>query len=327
VKTGSFKKVRTVAVAVLLIASFTVTDASAAVALDTLGQFLTSHGYGGAQLVHPDNYYRLPINTNGKAGHLIVDTGAPSALIYRECLAKFGLTETKTEEKVIGAFGSGAETLGLTHIALLAIGNCTLINVPAAVASDQQSGLYRQYGSADGFFGLREMLKYGAVLDLGHRLVYLNPGGRSSSVSPNAKAILTGGGYTAIELRYAHGHLYANGSVNGAPCTFIVDTGAFVTLLDTKMARLARIGGARTEVTAHGLGSSGGEVLAARFPSLKVGAYEIKNASAAVTNIDPRITKTDTDTSAGGLLGIEYLAKNSAIFDFNSNTLYLRERK
>lgn len=86
--------------------------ARGAVALDALGAFLTSHGYGGAQLVHPNNFFRLPINSNGKAGDLTIDTGSPVTLLYRESLRKLGLAETKTDQAVTGAFGSGKEHFG-----------------------------------------------------------------------------------------------------------------------------------------------------------------------------------------------------------------------
>jgi hypothetical protein len=61
---------------VILFSVWAVAPCDGAVALGALGQFLASHGYSSAQLVHPGNSYRLPINSNGKAGNLLVDTGA-----------------------------------------------------------------------------------------------------------------------------------------------------------------------------------------------------------------------------------------------------------
>src|SRR5437016_5498239 len=75
-----------------------------AVKLDTLGAYLTSHGYGGAQLVGSGQYYHLPIIANGKAGHLVVDTGAPTTLIFRSSLKRLNLAEVKTDAQVGGAF-------------------------------------------------------------------------------------------------------------------------------------------------------------------------------------------------------------------------------
>jgi hypothetical protein len=88
----------------------------------------------------------------------------------------------------------------------------------------------------------------------------------------------------------------------------------------------ARIGGVHTHGVAEGIGRSGGAVSAARFPTLRIGGYEIKNASAAVVVFNPEILGRGTDLEVAGLLGAEYLSQNSAAFDFNSGTLYLKPK-
>ncbi len=101
-----------------------------AVTLDALGLYLTKNGYGGAQLVQLGNFYHLPIQSSGKPGNLVVDTGSPSTLIFRSSLNGLNLTESKTSKRVNGAFGRGGDVYGLTTIKALTAGNCTLTNVP-----------------------------------------------------------------------------------------------------------------------------------------------------------------------------------------------------
>ncbi|MEO8440701.1 MAG: hypothetical protein ABI540_10840 [Spartobacteria bacterium] len=73
----------------------------------------------------------------------------------------------------------------------------------AAVASDPNSGgFYRMYGLPDGLFGLREMLKYDAVLDISNQLLLVHPGGQMKSVSEGIRSILTKQGYTPIDLSF-----------------------------------------------------------------------------------------------------------------------------
>jgi predicted aspartyl protease len=301
------------------------TQCHAAVALNALGQFLSIHGYGGAQLVRIENFYRIPINFNGKPGDLIIDTGAPTSVIFRESVKKLALTETRTEMRVGGAFGKGAEFFGKATIHSFTMGNCTLMNVPVAIASDRQgSGMFRQYGSSDGLFGLHEMVQYGAILDLGNRLLFVRPAGPSSEIAAAIKSILLGRGYTAVDLSVARSYLRVSASINGWPCHLLVDTGAFVTAIDTSAATKARIGGVRTELVAQGVGKSSSRISIARFPSLRVGNYEIKSASAAVLKLNSDLLAVGTDLEMAGLLGVEYLGKNSAVFDFNSGTLYLK---
>ena len=299
-----------------------------AVALDALGQFLTSHGYGGAQLVHPGNLYRLPINSNGKAGDLVVDTGASASLIFRASLSKLGLNVTETEYAVHGAFGKGKERFGRATIQSLTMGNCVLVNMPVVVASDKEGrGIFRRYGSSDGLLGLREMVSYGAVLDLGNRLLFVQPKGRSNEIGAGVRSILTARGYTPVKLVTLRSHIHADGKIDGMSCHFVVDTGAYLTTIDSEAAAKARIGGSHTDVVGDGIGPSGGELRLAKFPSLRIGTYEIKSASATVVKLDDEVIGRGTDTEDAGLLGAEYLGQNSAVFDFNSSMLYLKAKR
>jgi len=164
--------------------AFYSTQLDGAVALNALDSFVVSHGYGGAQFIQYQNTYRLPIIANGTPGDLTIDTGSPTSVFFKATLKKFGLARESTDTTVHGAFGKGTEKIGLTSVQKLAMGNCILMNVKAAVVSDPQGGgLYRMYGLTDGLFGLREMLKYGAVLDISNHLLMVHPGGQLKSIS------------------------------------------------------------------------------------------------------------------------------------------------
>ncbi len=97
--------------------------------LNAVDQYVVSRGFGGAQFLRIENTYRLPIIANGKPGDLILDTGAPSSVIFKAAVKKFGLKETGTDIAVHGAFGKSREKLSVTTIQQLAMGNCTLTNV------------------------------------------------------------------------------------------------------------------------------------------------------------------------------------------------------
>jgi hypothetical protein len=294
-----------------------------AVKLDALGAFLVSRGYGGAQLVSTGQYYHLPIVANERPAHLVIDTGAPTSLIFRWSLDRLKLTESKTDTREAGAFGRGKQVFGVTSIGILTAGNCTLTNVPVAVATDDGS---ISQGRPNGLLGLRELVKFGAVLDLSRRLIYLRPSRPESEVAASIRSILQQNNFKAISISLERGHIRVPGKVNDVPCHFLVDSGAFLTVLDRDFAARAKLGGVPTHFEAHGIGKSGGEVKIASFPSLWVGDYQIKQASAAVLALDSHILGSETTSEVQGLLGVEYLALNSAIFDFVSGTIYLRPR-
>lgn len=301
-------------------------EIKAAAPLTPLDQFVVSHGYGGAQFVRAENTYRVPINANGKVGDLTIDTGAPTSIVFTASVKKFGLQPTQTDIPVHGAFGKGKEKVSVVNIQQLTMGNLSLMNVKAAVLSDWNSGgLYRPYGLSDGLFGLREMLKYGVVLDLNNHLILAHPGGQMKAISSGIRSLLTKQGYTPVDLTLVEGHLQVPAVVNGVACKLVVDTGAFLTAIDRQFAHKAKIGGRDTNIISQGLGANGRGISYSQFPELKVGGFTIKNASVTVVDLDVGITAEKSQ--AAGLLGAEYLGLHGAIFDFNDNTLYLRPRK
>ncbi len=297
-------------------------------ALNALDRFVVSHGYAGAQFIQIDNTFRLPVIANGKPGDLTIDTGSPSAVVFQAVMKKFGLTRAETDIAIHGAFGEGKEKIGRTTIRQLAMGNCTLMNVKAAVISEPGgSGLYRTYGATDGLFGLGEMMKYGAVLDISNHLLLVNPRGQTKGISAGIRSILTKEGYTPVELSMSGGHLRVSAVINGTTCRLVVDTGAFLTVLDDDFARQAHLGGYNTGAYAQGFGTKARRIQVSQFPEFKVGNFTIKNASVTITGLDSRLLGGDGKSAAVGLLGAEYLGMHGAVFDFNSGTLYLRPKR
>ena len=291
-----------------------------AVTLDALGLYLTKNGYGGAQLVQLGNFYHLPIQLSGQPGNLLVDTGSPRTLIFRSSLKRLNLIESKTTDQVSSAFGRGRDVYGLTTIKALTTGNCTLTNVSASVASGSADSSF-SHPHSNGLLGLRELIKFGAVLDLRNRLVYLRPSRPSDGVGSEIKSILSRQGYTAVTLLLRDNHVYVAGAINGAACYFIVDTGGYVTCLDINFATRAKLKFAPTRLVAEGFNSRS-PVGITIFASLRIGNYQIKHGSASIVRLDPRVFGPNSEIA--GLIGAEYLAINRAIFDFVSGTMYLR---
>ncbi len=297
-------------------------SARGAVRLDALGSYLTAHGYGGSQLVRLGNYYHLPIYSNSRPGNLVIDTGAPATMIFRSSVKRLGLTESKTKNPVSGVFGKSRQFYSIATIKELVAGNCKFTNVPVAIAPDV--GHASAYGTPSGFLGLREMIAFGAILDFPHRIIYLAPSRRGSEVGAAVRSLMVNQGWTPIALSLSRNHLRVSGRLNDIPCNLIVDTGAYLTTLDRKVASRAKLGRERTHFTVEGVGNSGGNALLGTFSSLWVGNYQIKKGSVMVAEMDAEALGLGTKSEVGGFLGIEYLSMNSAIFDFISGTLYLR---
>jgi predicted aspartyl protease len=296
--------------------------AQGAVKLDPVGKYLTSNGYGGAQLVHSGTFYHLPIRSNGRSGHLVIDTGSGSTLVFRSSVRQLRLTETKTNMYVRGAFGETHERYGLAMIGSFVAGNCTIKNVPVAIAPDL--GASQNYGRPNGVLGLRELMKFGAVLDLSRRMLYLRPFRPGSEIAGGLRSILEAAGWKSVGLSLTRNQLRVPGEANDVPCHFVVDSGAYLTALDRNFATNANILIRPIHAVAHGVGRSSGRVALATLDSLWVGNYQTKRPTACVLAMDSRMLGRGTSAEVAGLLGLEYLARNSAILDFVSGTLYLR---
>jgi predicted aspartyl protease len=312
----------TAAVFAPIILLFTAGVGRSAVTLDPLGFYLTKNGYGGAQLVQLGNFYHLPIQSGGKPGNLVVDTGSPMTLIFRSSLNGLNLTESKMTKRVSGAFGRGGDVYGLTTIKALTVGNCTLTNMPVAIASGSADSSFSRAHS-NGLLGLRELIKFGAVLDLRNHLIYLRPSRPGSSVGSEIKSILSRQGYTVIPVLVRNNHLFVAGALNGVPCYFIVDTGGYVTAFDIDFVTRAKLKVAGTRLVAESFGGRT-PVGITTFPSLRIGNYEIKNGSASVARLNPEVLRSHFEIA--GLIGVEYLTISRAIFDFVSGTMYLQPR-
>jgi predicted aspartyl protease len=319
---GGSTSYRFVLFRIICIVALPVAPVYASVRLDALGNYLTAHGYGGAQLVRLGNYYHLPIYSNGRPGNLVIDTGAPATLIFRSSVKRLGLRESKTKDRVRGAFGKSRQFYGVATIKALTAGNCRFTSVPVAIAPDL--GHASAYGSPSGFLGLREMIRFGAILDIPHRIIYLSPSRPSGEVDAAIRAMLVQRGWTPVALSMWRGHLRVSGQIDDTRCNLVVDTGAYLTTLDREIASRAKLGRQRTPITAEGIGNSSGNLILATFSSLWIGNYQIKKGSAIVADMDPDALGRGTKFPVDGFLGIEHLAMNSAIFDFVSGTLYLR---
>ncbi len=62
----------------------------------------------------------------------------------------------------------------------------------------------------------------------------------------------------------------------------VVDTGAFLTVLDQQFAREAKLGGYETGQYARGFGTKARPIRVTQFPEFKVGNFVIKNASVTI---------------------------------------------
>src|SRR4029079_16885684 len=124
-----------------------------------------------------------------------------------------------------------------------AMGNCTVTNVPVAIADLSSMNPERDATATgshiseskpmahfNGVLGSREMVKFGMIIDCTRQMLYINPNGASSAVSQSVASFLAGRGFTRVPMRLnANAHYDVEGALNGHATRFLLDTGSAAT--------------------------------------------------------------------------------------------------
>jgi predicted aspartyl protease len=307
----------------------------------TLVGFLSRHGLAGAKLERlAGNNLFVPVYINNQRAALVIDTGSPLTIIDMNSVNTFRLTVDKTAANVGGLFGRSWERYGTSKVKSVALGNCTVTNVPVAIADLSNMNRNRndpvigshipRFSNAahvNGLLGAREMVKFGMIIDCARQMIYINPNGSSSDVSQSLTSFLVTRGFTRIPMRLTGNHHFdVEGALNGHATRFIVDTGAPNTLIDEQTAVRSETGVAPLiGAGASGAGGMGGRVDRADVRELAIGAFKIANAQVAVAHVSSDVLQSKSATEANaGVLGEEYLSTHFGIIDMGGMTLYLR---
>jgi len=291
----------------------------------TLREFFAAHGFGGAPLHRRmENHLFVSAVINSRHTGLLIDTGCPMTLIDKSSAHTLGLSVKNTSATAGGVFGLRWEHYGVSKLNGITMGNCTITNVPVALADESDLNYYTRLPHIDGLFGAREMLKFGMVIDCARQEIYISPNGPNTAVSQQLAGSLQGRGFSRIPMRQtSNGHFDVPASINTHATRLIVDTGAITTLLAKEFAVQSGVapgsfGDGR--VTSSGIGLSSGYV-----KELQIGDFKIANAEVALAPIDSAVLQSkNAGESNAGLFGEEYLSLNFAVIDMGGMALYLR---
>jgi predicted aspartyl protease len=306
----------------------------------TLAGLLAKQGLGGAKLDRRGgNHLFVPVSINNRRAALMIDTGSPNTVIDVNSINTFGLTVEKTDSNVGGLFGRTWERFGVSKVKSIAMGNCTVTNVPVAIAdfstfnrdrSGPATGSHisdKALAHINGLLGANEMVKFGMIIDCTRQILYVNPNGRSPAVSQDIANFLSGRGFTRIPMRLnANHHFDVEGALNGHSTRFIVDTGSANTLIDTQAA--VKSGTGVTALAGYGADGAGGLVQGVNRTGVKdlaIGNFKLANAEVVVAHVSKDILLSNSAAeSNAGVLGQEYLSSNFAVIDVGGLALYLR---
>ena len=195
------------------------------ISLDVLHRY----GYGSVQLLKlGQNRLYVPAEINRKKIPLLLDTAWGSEGISVGIdPSQFGIVPEKGGHIAVSASGAQVR-MGHGTAQSVVMGNVQIQGTPISFGRISQGGV----------LGRGFLKRNNAIIDLTNLRLYLRPPGKGRRV--DLSAALTAIGMAKVPLIDApHGIYVLNVEVNGHPTQMALDTGAQMTVLDTRFAKLA----------------------------------------------------------------------------------------
>lgn len=193
---------------------------------------LQRDGYGSVELIKGGaNRLFVPAEINGKKIRLLLDTGwGTEGITLGVNPSEFQVAPEKGVNMLLSAGGAHTRT-GHGTAKSIVMGNVQIQGTPVYF------GPFREAG----FLGRGFLKRNHAVIDLTNLRLYLRPPGKGRSVdlAPALSAL----GLARAPFFEEHGSFVLNVEVNGVPTQMALDTGAQLTALDVRFAKVARAGG------------------------------------------------------------------------------------
>lgn len=268
------------------------------------------------------NHLLVRAEVNGKPALFAVDTGAPVSAIALNRRAHFGLSPVTAKSaiparlSINGAFNSVAIARNLR------LGALNLIDEPVVLV-DLGSLRRSKRDEIDGILGADVLFPTKAMIDCQRDILILK-------INPSVPGNIPGfdmTGFRRIPMHVSDGfNLYVDGSVNGQKANFMVDTGAFTTLLHSRFVRRMKIPLRDTPFSSSAVNLKQRGVQVATISRMSIGSMKLERKDVGVINLEGLIHGGLLDASppVAGLLGSEILRRHHGIIDFGTKNLYLR---
>jgi predicted aspartyl protease len=273
-----------------------------------------------------DARYSGRFKVNGQEVRFLIDSGANSTDLDHELAARYGIKPEKSI-KVVSRGALGRPVTSMVGLGALAAGSVTAAPCPFMLAppADRHTATSRY----DGQMGLDALSGLGALVDLQTGHLWL-PGPRARNarrgqISPLGRH--EGLGFEALPLERAGHlpHLLVECSYEGRRLTWVVDTGAEVTVMASESVDAL---GIPTTASRSKIIDASGDRAAVRTAILRnvvFGRLLVSEFQVAATPLAP-IRRTFRDRygrPVDGIIGMDFLEESAALLDTGSRFLYV----
>lgn len=289
---------------------------------------MASLGYTALPLrkISRDSRYSGKFLVNGQTVNMLIDSGANSTDLLNDLAPKLGL-RIDEGSRVISRGALGRPVTSRVGLGVLSAGPVSALPFPFMLATEDLGPTATS--RYDGQVGLDALVALGALIDLRSGQMWV-PGkaalnARQQSIAP--LGMTKDLGFTSLRMRPARDlpHLILESKWNGRLVTWIVDTGAEVSVLSAAAANNL---GLESRPSASRIIDASGDHASARAATFKNVFFEqlvLTDFEVAVIPL-PVVRQNFKDRNGrpvDGIIGMDFLENTAALFDAGSRLIYV----
>lgn len=289
---------------------------------------LQAMGYTSLPLkkISRDSRYSGKFLVNGRSVNMLIDSGANSTDLSSILGTKLGL-RIDERAKVISRRALGRPVTSRVGLGVLSAGPVSALPFPFMLATEDMGPTATS--RYDGQVGLDALEALGTLIDLRSGEMWVPgedaPNARRQSITP--LGYQEGLGFTSLRMRPARNlpHLILESTWNGKLVTWIVDTGAEVSVLSEASATAL---GLETQTSSSRIIDASGDNAPARagmFTNVYFDRLVLTEFQVAVIPL-PVVRKNFKDRNGrtvDGIIGMDFLENTAALFDAGSRIIYI----
>lgn len=289
---------------------------------------LAALGYEAIEMkkISRDARFSSQFRVNGQPVKLLIDSGANSTDLDNSLVQKLGL-RIDEKSRVISRGALGRPVTSRVGLGILTAGPVSALPFPFMIA-DEDAGITAT-SRYDGQLGLDALEALGALVDLRTGTFWVpgkdSPNSEAESVEPLGEK--KGLGFSTLRLRPAGRlpHLVLESRWNGRLVTWIVDTGAEVSVLSQESADLLNLETKPTPARIIDASGDNATVRSAVMENVFFDRLVLTEFQVAVTSL-PVVRKNFQDRNGrkvDGIIGMDFLESTAALLDASSRLLYV----
>jgi predicted aspartyl protease len=277
--------------------------------------------------VHYSHWNKMVMEAvvNGQRARFFVDTGAGYSILDAGRARSLGVSPVGADSPY-GEFANlNGERYRVGYLNSLRAGAMNFGSGPMALfqpANEDAALNSRVNGeNEDGIIGADILTHYKAVINCYTKTIFFKT---SSSEHLHVARFAASQNFIRIPLREEVSRAFTIPAfINGHPCRLLVDTGAFITTFDLKRAKEFGLSFNGTRMNGSFADGITRQVAIGNVANLRIGDYQVPPQRLAASML-PDFALDQGQGKIAGILGMELLAANHGIIDFESMSLFVK---